>query len=162
MKNKTSLFMVQGALIAALYVVLTLLSSMLGLACMPFQVRFSEALAFLPIFVPSAIPGLFVGCVISNLITGAVPLDVIFGSLATLIGALGTYLLRNHKKLCLLPPIIANTLIIPPILVYAYGIEGTLPLFMLTVGLGEVISCGVLGYIFCGVFEKYKDKIFRI
>ncbi|MBQ8207425.1 MAG: QueT transporter family protein [Clostridia bacterium] len=153
MKHKGILYLTQGAIIAALYVVLTLLANMLGLANYAVQVRFSEALTVLPIFTPAAIPGLFIGCLISNLLSGCVIWDVIFGSIATLLGALGTYLLRRHKLPALLPPILANTLIIPFVLVYAYGAEGALPFFMLTVGLGEIISCGILGYLLIGLMN---------
>ena len=113
MKHKGILFVSQGAIIAALYVVLTMLANALGLANYPVQLRFSEALTVLPLFTGAAIPGLFVGCLISNILSGAVIWDVIFGSLATLIGAIGTYLLRRYKLLPLLPPIISNTLIVP-------------------------------------------------
>ena len=154
MKHKGILFVSQGAIIAALYVVLTMLANALGLANYPVQLRFSEALTVLPLFTGAAIPGLFVGCLISNILSGAVIWDVIFGSLATLIGAIGTYLLRRYKLLPLLPPIISNTLIVPFVLAYGYGIEGTIPFFMLTVGLGEVISCGVLGYLLMLVLRK--------
>lgn len=154
MKHKGILFVSQGAIIAALYVVLTMLANALGLANYPVQLRFSEALTVLPLFTGAAIPGLFVGCLISNILSGAVIWDVIFGSLATLIGAIGTYLLRRYKLLPLLPPIISNTLIVPFVLAYGYGIEGTMPFFMLTVGLGEAISCGVLGYLLMLVLRK--------
>lgn len=159
MKHKGILFISQSAIIAALYVVLTLLANALGLANMPVQVRFSEALTILPVFTPAAIPGLFVGCLISNFLSNAVIWDVIFGSLATLIGALGTFLLRRFKVLSLLPPIIANTVIVPFVLIYAYRIEGTLAFFMLTVGLGELISCGVLGFLLRRALEKKSKYI---
>lgn len=154
MKHKRFLFMSQGAIIAALYVVLTMLANFLGLANFAVQVRFSEALTVLPVFTGAAIPGLFIGCLISNLISGCIIWDVIFGSLATLLGAVGTYLLRRFRLLSLLPPIIANILIVPSVLVYAYDLEGTLPFFMLTVGMGEIISCGGLGYFLRRVIEK--------
>ena len=109
--NKKVLYLVHGAVIAALYVVLTMLANALGLANYAIQVRFSEALTILPVFTPAAIPGLFLGCIISNTMTGCMLLDIIFGSLATLIGAFGTYLLRDKNKwLAPLPPIIANTI----------------------------------------------------
>ena len=90
MKNKKVLFLTQAAAIAALYFVLTWLASMLGLSSGAIQVRFSEALTILPFFTPAAIPGLFIGCLLSNFLTGAVVWDVVFGSIATLIGAVGT------------------------------------------------------------------------
>lgn len=161
MRNKKVLFTTQAAMIAALYVALTMLANALGLANHAIQVRFSEALTILPYFTPAAIPGLTIGCVISNLLTGCMPLDVVFGSCATLLGAVGTYLLRKYKWAAPLPPIIANTIIVPFILAYVYRAEGTIPYFMLTVGIGEVISCGILGMILLGVLEKYRHVIFK-
>lgn len=115
----------------------------------------------LPVFTPAAIPGLFIGCLLSNLLTGCMPLDVVFGSLATLIGACGTYALRKHKWLAPLPPIVANTIIVPFVLAYVYMAEGTIPFFMLTVGIGEVISCYVLGMILYKVLNNYRSVIFK-
>jgi uncharacterized membrane protein len=147
-------------MIAALYVVLTLLANSLGLANMAIQLRFSEALTILPFFTPAAIPGLFAGCFLSNLLTGALPLDVIFGSLATLAGALGTYALRKNKWLAPLPPIVANTIVVPLLLAYVYQLEGTLIYFVITVGIGEILSCGVLGMILLFALDKQKGRIF--
>ena len=154
-KRKTTNLAI-AAIIAALYVVLTLLANALGLANYAIQVRFSEALTILPIFTPAAIPGLFVGCVLANLLTGCAVWDVVFGSLATLLGAIGTYLLRKHRVTALLPPIVANTLVVPPVLLYVYGLEGTYLFFTLTVCLGEVISCGILGTVLRKSLEKSK------
>ena len=142
-------------MIAALYVVLTLAANALGLANYAIQVRFSEALCILPFFIPSAIPGLFVGCLLSNIITGCLLPDIIFGSLATLVGAVGTYLLRRWKWAAPLPPILANTLIIPPILYFVYDFR---PLWfcVLTVGAGEIISCGILGMFLLFTLKKYN------
>ena len=109
-------FLVQGATIAAIYVVLTLMANMFGLANYAIQVRFSEALTILPVYMPAAIPGLTIGCLISNLLTGAMALDIVFGSIATLIGAIFTYIFRRDKWFAPIPPIISNTLIIPFIL----------------------------------------------
>ncbi len=159
MKNKGTKFITVAAIIAALYVVLTMLANFLGLANYAIQLRFSEALTILPIFTSAAIPGLFIGCLISNLISGCVIWDIIFGSLATLIGALGTYFLKKYKFLPFIPPIAANALIVPFVLAYAYGIEGTLPFFMLTVAIGEIISCGVLGYFLRRGLHKYGKHI---
>lgn len=114
MRNKHVLHMVQAALIAAMYVVLTWVANLFGLANGVIQVRFSEALTILPYFTPAAIPGLFVGCIISNTITGAAVWDILFGSLATLIGAFCTYKLRKLSKwLAPLPPILANIIVVP-------------------------------------------------
>lgn len=161
--NQKVKLITQAAAIAALYVVLTLLANALGLANYAVQVRFSEALTILPFFTPAAIPGLFVGCLLSNFLCGSILWDIVFGSLATLIGAVGTYLIR--KKLpdwcACIPPIVANTIIIPFILAYAYKFEGGVPFFMLTVGAGEVISCGLLGTILLKVLKKNRRQIFQ-
>ena len=167
--NQKARYLAHAAIIAALYVVLTYLASMLGLASSAIQVRFSEALTILPFFTTAAIPGLFVGCLLANLLTGSMPLDILFGSMATLLGAVGTYLLSRPMKsgtrpwrkwLTPLPPIIANTLIVPFVLAYVYQLEGTIPYFMLTVGIGEVISCGVLGLLLQKVLERYRGQLF--
>ena len=174
--NKKVLYLAHAAVIAALYVALTQLAASLGLASAAIQVRFSEALTILPVFTPAAIPGLFAGCILANLLTGSVPLDVIFGSIATLLGALGTWLLSHppgqdltgsrlrfwQKWLSPLPPIAANTLIVPFILAYVYQFEGSIPYFMLTVGLGEIISCGVLGLLLLKVLDRYRRHIFPV
>lgn len=163
MKQKSALFLAQAGIIAALYVVLTILTNMLGLANGAIQVRISEALTILPVFTPAAIPGLFLGCLLSNTLTGCHLLDIIFGSLATLIGALGTYGLKKHKFLAPLPPILANVLIIPPILAFVYALEGGIPYFMLTVGIGEIISCGVLGLLLYFAIKRAKiDKLLKL
>ena len=161
MRNKKVLRITQAAMIAAIYVVLTVFISAFNLASGAIQVRISEALTILPVFTPAAIPGLFLGCLISNLVTGCMPLDVVFGSLATLIGACGTYALRKHTWLAPLPPIVANTIIVPFVLRYVYLAEGTIPFFMLTVGIGEVISCYLLGSILHRVLDRYKEHIFK-
>ncbi len=166
--NKKVIFIVHAAVIAALYVVLTLLANALGLANHAIQIRFSEALTILPLFTPAAIPGLFIGCILSNLLTGCVLWDIIFGSIATLLGALGSYFIGMHlspkskKWLAPLPPILANTLIVPFVLAYIYRFEGSIPYFMLTVGLGEIISCGVLGILLYNILQKYRKYIFPI
>lgn len=160
MKKNKVLFITQAAIIVALYVVLTLVISAFNLASGAIQVRISEALTILPFFTPAAIPGLTIGCFISNLVTGCMPLDVVFGSLATLLGAIGTWLLRKNKWLAPLPPIIANTIIVPFVLVYVYGLEGAIPFFMLTVGAGEVISCYILGMILLFALYKHRGRIF--
>ena len=161
MRNKKVLRITQAAMIAAIYVVLTVFISAFNLASGAIQVRISAALTILPVLTPAAIPGLFLGCLISNLVTGCMPLDVVFGSLATLIGACGTYALRKHKWLAPLPPIVANTIIVPFVLRYVYLAEGTIPFFMLTVGIGEVISCYLLGSILHRVLDRYKEHIFK-
>ena len=140
MKNKSVLFLAQGAIIAALYVALTFVFAPISFR--EIQVRIAEALTILPVFTPAAIPGLFLGCLLGNIMGGAMLPDVIFGSLATL------------------PPILSNTLIIPFVLRYAYMIELPIPLMMLTVCIGEILSCGVLGMLLYFVLDKKRDVIF--
>lgn len=205
MNKKNIHLLTQAAMIAALYVVLTFVANAFGLANYAVQVRFSEALTILPLFTPAGIPGLFIGCLISNILTGCALPDIIFGSIATLIGALGTWKLRNicspfpdkneidasqgrssHEAavgeafqrkasprttfqrnvvrrnvfLAPLPPILANTIIVPFVLRYAYDIR-PLWLSFLTVGAGEIISCGILGLLLACTLNKYRSQIFR-
>ncbi len=134
-----------GAVVAALYVVLTIVANAMGLASGAIQVRLSEALTIMPCFTPAAIPGLFIGCILANVITGCAALDVVFGSIATLIGALGTYCLRKKPWAAWFPPVLSNAIIVPFVLQYAYGVEDAWWYLFLTVGAGEVIACGVLG-----------------
>ena len=136
-----------GGIIAALYVVLTVIANALGLASGVIQVRLSEALTILPCFFPVAIPGLTVGCFIANLITGCATLDVAIGPIATLIGAIGTYLLRDKPMLAWIPPVLSNAIIVPFVLIHAYGVTDAWWFLFLTVGAGEVIACGVLGLL---------------
>ncbi len=160
-RNNKALFITHSAIIAALYVVLTYAASIMGLSNGAIQIRFSEALTILPFFTPAAIPGLFIGCLLANILSGAVIWDIIFGSLATLIGAFFTYTLRKKSKwLAPVPPIISNIVIVPLVLTYAYGVPDGLPYLMLTVGIGEVISCGILGMVLLKCLEKYRNHIF--
>lgn len=160
MKNKNILFMTQAAMIAAIYVVLTYVFAPFSFG--EVQVRIAEALTILPVFTPAAIPGLFVGCLIGNILGGAILPDIILGSLATLIGAVFTYKLSSKSHfLAPLPPIAANTIIVPFVLRYAYGVALPIPFMMLTVGIGEIISCGVLGMFVYYALKKYKNIVFR-
>ena len=161
MRSRRVKYITQAAMIAAIYVVLTLFVSAFNLASGAIQIRISEALTVLPAFTPAAIPGLFIGCFISNLISGGMLLDVIFGSLATLLGALGTYLLRKWKWTVPIPPILSNALIVPFVLAYVYHIPGGVPYFMVTVGIGQILSCGVLGMIVYRILAKYRNVIFK-
>ena len=188
MKKTTTI--VQAAMIAAIYVVLTMAVSTLNLASGAIQVRVSEALTVLPYFTAAAVPGLTIGCLIANLLTGAAPYDVVFGTLATLLGAVGTLLIsryrlperhqdkrdqserrQNQKRqfLCTLPPVLSNMLIIPFVLRYGYGltmefdgIDYSIPFYMLTVGAGEVICCCVLGSILLSALQKVRGAVFQM
>ncbi|MBQ7431920.1 MAG: QueT transporter family protein [Lachnospiraceae bacterium] len=154
-------FLTQAAMIAAIYVVLTMLANAMGLASYAIQVRFSEALTILPFFTAAAVPGLAVGCLISNILAGGALLDIVFGTIATLIGAVCTYLLRKKSKwLAPVPPIIANAVIVPPVLYGAYGIS-PIWLSVITVTIGEIISCGILGMLLLHGLLKYR-RIFDL
>ena len=145
-RNKT-LQLANAGLIAALYVVLTWIANLLGLASGAIQVRLSEALTILPVFTASAVPGLAVGCVLANLLTGCAAWDVVFGSLATLIGAVGTRLLKDKPLLAWIPPVLSNMAIIPIILIKVYAVPDAWWFLVLTIGAGEIISCGLLGLL---------------
>ena len=159
MKNKKALFITQGAVIAAIYVVLVVVFNYWSFS--PIQFRIAEVLTILPYFTPAAIPGLFIGCIIANVMGGAVIWDIVFGSIATLIGAIGTYMLRKNKWLAPLPPVIANTLIVPFVLKYAYGAEELVPLLMVSIGASELVVCGVLGMLLLFALNKYRHIIFN-
>ena len=158
--NKKTVALCRAAIIGALYTALTLLCGLLGLASMPVQLRLSEALCVLPFFMPEAIFGLTVGCLISNLLVGGVWADILFGALATLIGALGTYALRRlrgkFRFLCILPPILSNTIIVPFVLKYAYGFGDGWFLLAAGVGMGELLSVGVFGTLLFMAIEKRR------
>ena len=159
MKNKKALFITQAAVIAALYVVLVVIFNYISFG--PIQFRVAEALTILPYFTPAAIPGLFIGCILANVIGGAVIWDIIFGSIATLIGAVFTYLLRKKSKfLAPLPPVLANTIIVPWVLKYAYGAEEMVWFMAVTVGIGEILACYVLGMMLLFALNKVRRQVF--
>ena len=161
MEKKSALFLTQAAVIAALYVVLTYIANLFGLASGVIQIRLSEMLCILPVFTPAAIPGLFIGCLLSNILTGCVIWDILFGSLATLAGAIGTYLLRNHKFVFTLPPVAANMIVVPLVLQYAYGVPDAVWYLAVTVGAGEVISICILGMLLYKVLYRQRKAIFK-
>ena len=161
MKNRDPrvLRITQGAVIAALYVVLTLAFAPISFG--PVQVRISEALCILPMFTPAAVPGLFIGCLLANLIGGGIIIDVIFGSLATLIGAALGYVLRKNRWLVPLPEVVANAVIVPFVLKYGYGVvDVAVPVLMLQILAGEIAGCYVLGELLCTALLKRGSSIF--
>lgn len=163
MKNTTTrntlVYITEASAIAALYVAITVAIGPLGSAAI--QCRISEAMCILPIFTPAAIPGLAIGCLISNFATGCLWQDVLFGTLATLIGAIGARLLRRVWWLTPLPTVLANTFIVPFVLAYAYHAPEGIGFLMLTVGIGEVISAYVLGICLYFALRKNARYIFR-
>ncbi len=154
------LYLARGGIFAALYVVLTYVAYTMNLSGqLSVQLRLSEALTVLPYFTSAAIPGLTLGCLIANIITGAAIWDVLFGTLATLSGAVGTYLLRKYRFAASVPPILANTVIIPFVLKIAYQLPDAAWLLALSVFLGELICCGVLGTILQSVLIRFPHLL---
>jgi uncharacterized membrane protein len=153
-------FMAQAAVIAAVYVVVTL--SFAPLSSGLFQLRFSEALTILPALTPAAIPGLFIGCLLGNFLVGATFVDIIFGSLTTLAAAYLSYRLRNKKWLVPMPPVILNAVVVGLMLVYVYGVPVTLFAAMAWVAAGQFVACYVIGYPLLTILGRYKDKIFNM
>lgn len=158
MRNKNVLYLVHGAAIAAIYVALTVLTEPISFLLIQF--RISEALTILPFFTPAAVPGLFIGCLLANFFCGAPIWDIVFGSLATLIGAAGSYLLRRHRALVCLPPILSNALIIPFVLRYAYGFPESIFFQMFSVGTSEILAVGVLGNLLLAALYPHRKTIF--
>lgn len=136
-------------MIAAIYVALTMLSALMGLSSGAIQLRLSEAMCLLPLILPEAIVGLTLGCALANFITGCAVWDIVFGSVATLIGAVGAYLLKRlpekYEFVATIPTVLANAIIVPFVLKWAYGIEDGYWFLFATVGIGEVLSAGILG-----------------
>ena len=160
-KSKTA-FTVSAGMIAAIYVILTVITNSFGLANGVIQVRLSEALTILPVFTPAAVPGLFIGCIVSNLLTGCALPDIIFGSIATLIGALLTRKLKNHPFAATIPPVVSNAVIIPLVLRFAYRLDDAWWFMVATVGAGEIISCCVLGLIVYFALRRHAKYLFKI
>ena len=155
-------FLAQGAVIAALYAVLTYLAAAMNLAYGPVQFRFSEALTVLPVFTPAAIPGLFIGCLIANALGGGILLDVLAGSLTTLAAAYLTWMLRGKSKfLASVPPVVLNAIVIPWVLKFGYGEPLPIPFLMVTVGLGEILTASIMGTVLLCVLARYKGVIFK-
>lgn len=159
MTYKSTLFITQAAVIAAIYTVLVMVFSYSSFG--PVQFRVAEALTVLPYFTPAAIPGLAIGCLLSNLLNSADVLDIIFGSLATLIAAVLSYQLRRYKLLAPIPPIVVNALVVPFILKYAYFEADSIPVMMVSVGVGQLLAAGVIGLVLLFSLDKVKHVIFR-
>lgn len=153
--DKRLRFILQAAIIAAMYAALTL--AFVPICYGQIQVRVSEVLTVLPFFTPAAIPGLFIGCLIANIASPIGIVDVIFGSLATLLAA---YLTSKMKKTYLapLPPVIVNGIIIGFELYYVYKLP--LLISMGWVALGEIVTCYGVGYFLVVALDKNKKQIF--
>ena len=158
MQKKTR-FITQAAAIAAIYLVLVLVFQYSSFG--PVQFRIAEALTILPYFTTAAIPGIGIGCLLSNILFGADMLDIIFGSLASLLAAYLSYKLKSNKFLVPLPPIIINALVIPFVLKYAYFEANPIPFMMLSVGAGQFLASGILGMVLLLSLEKVQHIIFK-
>ncbi len=148
----------RASLVAGMYIVLTMISNMMGLASGAIQFRLSEALTLMPIIFPESVWGLFIGCILSNLLTGCVIWDIIFGSLATLIAAILTRKLKNKIFLASLCPVISNAVIVPFVLKYAYGLGDAWWYLCITVGIGEVAVCCLLAPLVLKGIRKHLKK----
>ena len=151
----------RGAIIAAIYALLTIFLAPISSGLI--QCRVSEALCVLPYFTFSAVPGLFIGCLLANLLTGAPAYDVIFGSLATLAAAYTTYLLRKRapKYLALLPSVVINALVVGALLVYVYDVGVSYWVAAGYVAVGQAIACFVLGLPLLSLLQTYRNKLFE-
>lgn len=159
MKKITTKMLVQGAMIAAVYVVLTVAFEAISFGST--QCRISEVMTILPVFTPAAVPGLFVGCLIGNVLGGGAIVDIILGSLTTLLAAFLTYKLRNAKRIfAVLPPILLNGLIVGGYLPFVYGIPMAVWLSMVWVAVGQVVSCGAGGLLLGAIVDKTGLKKF--
>lgn len=154
--NRSLVHLLQGSLIAAVYAALTLAFAPLSYGQV--QIRFAEALTVLPALTPAAIPGLAVGCLIANILGPGGPIDIVFGSLATLIAAYLSYKMPK-KWLVPFPPVIVNAIVVGFILNYLYQLP--LIVTMGWVALGQLIACYGIGYPLLSVLERYKEKVFK-
>lgn len=145
-------FLVQAALIAAMYAAITLLLRPFGFG--PVQFRLAEALTVLPAIIPAAIPGLFIGCFLANWLGLAPMVDIVFGSLTTLIAAFITYLLRKNKILLPLPPVVLNASIVGTYVYYLIDNTYALHIIILSIGLSELIICYGLGLLLYTIVDR--------
>lgn len=158
MLRRASRSVATAAAVAALYVVLSALSSALGLTFGPVQCRFSEALTLLPYFMPEAVPGLFVGCLVTNLASTVGPLDMVLGPAATLAAALWTAKMPN-KWLAGVPPVVCNAAAVGAMLAWyeAGATAAFAPLLAyhaVTVGIGEAAACWGLGPVLLAAMAR--------
>lgn len=149
----------RAAIIAALYAAMTLLFAPLSYG--EVQIRFSEALTILPILLPEAVPALAVGCLLANVLGGCTIFDIVFGTLATLLAALCTRALRRNVPLASSMPVLFNGVIVGTVVHFAYAPGVALPLCMLSVALGEAVSCMLLGRIVLRAAERIPQRLIQ-
>lgn len=161
-KDEKVSYLTRAAVIAALYVVLTLVFAPISFGESGIDIRIAEMLNVLPFFLGEAVPGLFVGCLLANILGGGIIWDIIFGSLATLVGAVLARKLSFNRFLVPLPAVAANMLVVPVILWFGYGVQAVpFPLLMLSVGGGEFLSAYVLGEVLLSLLIPYREAIFK-
>ena len=147
----------RAAVIAALYAALTLLLAPISYG--EVQVRLAEALTLLPILLPEAVPALTIGCLLANILGGCPIFDIVFGTLATLLAAVCTRLLRKKPRIAMLMPVLFNAAIVGAVVHYAYAPMIALPLCMLFVGAGEAVACLILGPLLLRVLSKLPSRL---
>lgn len=150
----------QSAVIAAVYALLTILIAPISSGLI--QCRLSEALCVLPYYTGAAVPGLFIGCALANLLTGAPLPDVVYGSLATLLAAVCTRKLRKvfPAWFAPVPSVVCNAIIVGILLVSVYGVEVPLPTACAYVGVGQAIACFGAGLPLMQLLSKHGEKLF--
>lgn len=156
MSNKVK-NLVKAGIIAALYVVLVVVFSYSSFG--PIQFRIAEMLTILPLFTPAAIPGLFIGCLLANVLGGAVFLDIVFGSLATLVAAYMSYRLRKKEWLVPVPPVLINAVVVGIILKFVYAEAASVWVLMGSVFLGQMVSAYGLGMILLKALKPFRKYI---
>lgn len=162
--KKRTMFLTKAAVIAAVYTVLTLLSAVFGLAFGGVQFRFSEALCILPLFSSAAVPGLTVGCIVSNIFSSVTPLDTVIGSLATFLAALLTRKLRRITVkgipvLSMCFPVLFNAVFVGAEIAFVSGEKTLFPVFItnaLSVGFGEALVIFTLGTVLFNIISKNR------
>ena len=147
----------RAAIIAAIYAALTLLLAPISYG--EVQIRLSEALTLLPILMPEAMPALFVGCLLANVLGGCTIFDIVFGSLATLLAALCTRRLRARPMLAAAMPVLFNGVIVGAVVHVCYAPAIALPLCMLFVAAGEAVACFVAGLILLRAVRRIPQRL---
>ena len=160
-KLKNTRFLLRAGLIAAAYTALCLIFQPISFGFAGVQLRVSEALTLLPLLTSAAVPGLFVGCFLSNLLGGAMMIDVVVGSLTTLAAALCTRALKDRPVLAALPPVLFNAVIVGWILCCVYAVGMPLWLCMLSVGLGQLAACYGIGLPLMKMMKRIPEKYFE-
>lgn len=149
----------RGAMIAALYAAITLVLAPISYG--EIQVRLAEAMTLLPVLLPEAVPALAVGCLLANILGGCTILDIVFGTLATLLAAICTRRLRHHIRAASAMPVLFNGLIVGAVVHFGYAPAMPLPLCMLFVAIGEAISCMLLGPMLLRMLKRLPHELFE-